>query len=65
MKDEGPMREARERAISRDVGVSDTNIKKYFSILEDTLLGFFLEAFQHSFRKRLSKSPKFYSKLIR
>jgi uncharacterized protein len=46
--------------LARDVGTSDKNIKKYFSILEDTLLGFFLEAFQHSFRKRLSKSPKFY-----
>jgi predicted AAA+ superfamily ATPase len=46
--------------IARDVGVSDNTIQKYFSILEDTLLGFFLEAFQHSFRKRLSKTPKFY-----
>lgn len=46
--------------IARDVGVTDKSIQKYFSILEDTLLGFFLEAFQHSFRKRLSKSPKFY-----
>lgn len=46
--------------IARDVGVADRTIQTYFSILEDTLLGFFLEAFQHSFRKRLSKSPKFY-----
>jgi len=46
--------------IARDVGTSDKNIEKYFSILDDTLLGFFLEAFQHSFRKRLSKTPKFY-----
>ena len=46
--------------IARDVGTSDRNIQKYFSILEDTLIGFFLEAFQHSFRKRLSKTPKFY-----
>lgn len=46
--------------IARAVGTSDKNIQKYFSILEDTLLGFFLEAFQHSFRKRLSKTPKFY-----
>ncbi len=46
--------------IARDVGTSDKNIQKYFSILEDTLLGFFLESFQHSFRKRLSKTPKFY-----
>lgn len=46
--------------VARDVGVTDMTIKKYFSILEDTLLGFFLESFQHSFRKRLSKTPKFY-----
>lgn len=46
--------------IARDVGTSHKNIEKYYSILEDTLLGFFLEAFQHSFRKRLSKTPKFY-----
>ncbi len=46
--------------IARDVGVEDRHVKKYFSILEDTLLGFFLEPFQHSFRKRLSKSHKFY-----
>ena len=46
--------------IARDVGTHDKKIQKYFSILEDTLLGFFLEPFQHSFRKRLSKTPKFY-----
>ncbi len=46
--------------ISRDVGVDDKTIKQYFSILEDTLIGFFLEPFQHSFRKRLSLKPKFY-----
>ena len=46
--------------IARDVGVNDKIVQKYFSILQDTLLGFFLEAFQHSFRKRLSKQPKFY-----
>jgi uncharacterized protein len=46
--------------IARDVGVADQTIQKYYSILEDTLIGFFLEAFQSSFRKRLSKTPKFY-----
>jgi predicted AAA+ superfamily ATPase len=46
--------------IARDVGTSDKNVQNYFSILEDTLLGFFMESFQHSFRKRLSKTPKFY-----
>ncbi len=46
--------------LSRDVGVDDKTIKQYFSILEDTMLGFFLHGFQHSFRKRLSSKPKFY-----
>lgn len=46
--------------IARDVGVADNLVKDYFSILEDTLIGYFLPAFQHSFRKRLSKKPKFY-----
>lgn len=46
--------------LARDVGVSDQTIQKYYAILEDTLIGFFLEAFQSSFRKRLSKVPKFY-----
>lgn len=46
--------------IARDTGTTDLNIKKYFSILEDTLIGFFLEPFHSSFRKRLSQKPKFY-----
>lgn len=46
--------------IAVDVGVDDKTIKKYYSILEDTLIGFFLEAFKHSVRKRLSSKPKFY-----
>ncbi len=46
--------------VSRDVGVDDKTIKQYFSILEDSLIGFFLEPFHHSFRKRLSLKPKFY-----
>lgn len=46
--------------ISRDVGVEDKTIKEYYSILEDTLLGFSLNGFQHSFRKQLSSKPKFY-----
>ena len=46
--------------IARDVGVDDKTIKSYYAILEDTLIGFFLEPYQNSFRKRLSKKPKFY-----
>lgn len=46
--------------IAKDVGVDDKTIKKYYSILEDTLLGFSLKAFKHSFRKQLATKPKFY-----
>ncbi len=46
--------------IARDVGADDKTVKNYFSILEDTLLGFLLEPFRHSFRKRLKSAPKFY-----
>ncbi|MCX7115297.1 MAG: AAA family ATPase [Gammaproteobacteria bacterium] len=46
--------------IAKDVGVSDYTVQDYFSILEDTLIGYYLRPFQHSFRKRLSKKPKFY-----
>ncbi len=46
--------------IAREVGVDDKTVNNYFSILEDTLLGFMLEPFHHSFRKRLGRQPKFY-----
>lgn len=46
--------------IARDVGVDDKTVKNYYALLEDTLIGFFLEGFEHSFRKRLSTKPKFY-----
>lgn len=46
--------------IARDVGVDDKTIKEYFCILEDTMIGFFLEPYHHSFRKRLVEKPKFY-----
>ena len=46
--------------IALDTGASETTVKEYFMILEDTSLGFMLEPFHHSFRKRLSQKPKFY-----
>lgn len=46
--------------IARDVGVDDKTIKNYYSILEDTLIGFHLHAYHDSFRKRLNTKPKFY-----
>lgn len=46
--------------ISRDVGVDYKTVENYYSILEDTLLGFFLQSYDGSFRKKISKAPKFY-----
>lgn len=46
--------------IAKDVGVDDKTIKDYYSLLEDTLVGFLLKPFKHSFRKRLNAHPKFY-----
>lgn len=46
--------------ISRDVSVDDKTVYSYFSILEDTLVGFFLPAFHRSVRKQQREAPKFY-----
>jgi len=46
--------------IARDVGVNDKAVKEYYQILEDTLIGFYLNPFKNSFRKRLGSKPKFY-----
>ena len=46
--------------IARDVGVDPKTVQSYYSILEDTLLGFHLEAYHSSVRKRLRQAPKFY-----
>ncbi len=46
--------------IARDVGVDIKTVQSYFQILEDTLLGFFLEPYHRSVRKRQRNAPKFY-----
>lgn len=46
--------------ISRETATKSTNIKEYFQILEDTLIGFHLLAYVKSTRKRLMRHPKFY-----
>jgi predicted AAA+ superfamily ATPase len=47
-------------AIAKDVGVHDKTIKSYYQILEDTLLGFSLEPYHRSLRKRQKKASKFF-----
>jgi predicted AAA+ superfamily ATPase len=46
--------------IGRFAGVSDKSVEKYYSILEDTLLGFHLLAYNRSIRKQQISSSKFY-----
>ena len=46
--------------ISANIRTDDKTVKNYFSVLEDTLLGFFLPSFHKSIRKQQIKSPKFY-----
>lgn len=47
-------------ATARHCGVTEKTVRTYFEILEDTLLGFFLEPFDTSVRKQVGKTPKFY-----
>lgn len=46
--------------IAREVGASTPTVQTYFEILEDTLIGFLLEPFHESVRKRQRDNPKFY-----
>ena len=46
--------------IATDCGVSANTIKEYFQILEDTLIGRFLPAFQKKPKRRVVNAPKFY-----
>jgi len=45
---------------SQDTGVDAKTVRSYFEILEDTLVGFSLPAYQRSLRKRQKTHPKFY-----
>jgi predicted AAA+ superfamily ATPase len=46
--------------IGRSCGVDYKSVSRYFEILEDTFLGFFLDSYHNSIRKRQIASPKFY-----
>lgn len=46
--------------IAQDCGISAKTAKEYFSILEETMLGFYLPAFTRTVKRRLIQSPKFY-----
>ncbi len=46
--------------IATDCGVSAPTVKEYFQILEDTLIGRFVQAYQKKPKRRVITAPKFY-----
>jgi predicted AAA+ superfamily ATPase len=46
--------------IARDAGVEEKSVARYFQILDDTLIGFFLDPYHASIRKRQAQKAKFY-----
>lgn len=46
--------------IAQECGISAKTVKEYFSILEDTMLGFYLPAYTKITKRRVLQSPKFY-----
>mgnify|MGYP005726201113 CR=1 FL=1 len=46
--------------IASDIDTDPKTVKTYYDIVEDTLLGFQLPAYERSIRKQITKSPKFY-----
>ncbi|MCK9507922.1 MAG: AAA family ATPase [Pigmentiphaga sp.] len=46
--------------IASECGVSAPTIKEYFSILEETLVGYIIPAFTKHVKRRVIQSPKFY-----
>ncbi|MBI3292557.1 MAG: ATP-binding protein [Elusimicrobia bacterium] len=46
--------------IAQDIGVDTKTVQSFFSILEDTLVGYLLPAYHRSVRKRQNTQPKFY-----
>ncbi|MBI1883866.1 MAG: ATP-binding protein [Chlamydiae bacterium] len=47
-------------AIGRECHLPTRTVQSYYEVLEDTLIGFRLEAWEKSIRKRLVSHPKFY-----
>lgn len=46
--------------VASRASISQHFVKKYFTILEDTLIGYFLQPYGGSTSKQLTKQPKFY-----
>jgi predicted AAA+ superfamily ATPase len=46
--------------MARDIGVQANTVQSYFDILEDTLIGIRIPAYDRSIRKQMRMAPKFY-----
>ncbi|MCL2728367.1 MAG: DUF4143 domain-containing protein, partial [Bacteroidales bacterium] len=46
--------------IASDCGISSPTVKDYFSILEETMFGYFVPAFAKTIKRRVMQAPKFY-----
>ena len=46
--------------IARECGVSGVTVKEYFTILEETMIGFFVPAYNKKVKRRITQMPKFY-----
>lgn len=46
--------------LATDCGVSAKTIKDYFSILEDTLIGYMIPAYTKTVKRKVTQAPKFY-----
>ena len=46
--------------VASDCGVSAVTVKGYFSILEETMVGFYVPAFNKTTKRRVTQMPKFY-----
>ena len=46
--------------IASECGVSAPTVKEYFSVLEETLIGYTIPAFTKNVKRRVIQSPKFY-----
>ena len=46
--------------IASDCGVSSVTVKEYFSILEETLIGYMIPAYTKTMKRKLVQAPRFY-----
>lgn len=46
--------------IAQECGIDAKTVKEYFSILEETLIGYMVPAFTRTVKRRLNQSPRFY-----